>query len=93
MPAGGKRQFPSRQDGAARADFKRSGWMPALTAAALTAFWEKLSPGAFDGLDGWVAKVTRSAGSLGQQYLWAGGLQLGNRGQAHQLQGDGGFGR
>ena len=52
MPAGGKRLFLSRLEGAARADFERCGWMSALTAAAITAFWEELSPEAFDGLDG-----------------------------------------
>ncbi|MBY5974762.1 replication initiation protein [Ferrimonas balearica] len=47
-----KRLFLSRLEGAARDDFERYGWMSALNAAAITAFWEELSPGAFDDLDG-----------------------------------------
>ena len=38
------------EDAAARADFERHGWMSALNAQAIVAFWEEVSPGAFDGL-------------------------------------------
>jgi hypothetical protein len=38
------------EDAAARADFERHGWMSALNAQAIFAFWEELIPGAFDGL-------------------------------------------
>lgn len=33
-----------------RADFERHGWMSALNAQAIVAFWEDMYPGAFDGL-------------------------------------------
>ena len=46
-----KRLFMSRLQGAEREDFERHGWMSALNATAIAAFWEELSPGAFDGLD------------------------------------------
>lgn len=42
--------FIGRLSGAARDDFERHGWMSALNAEAIAAFWEELSPGAFDGL-------------------------------------------
>ncbi|MCR8550652.1 replication initiation protein [Salipiger sp. P9] len=46
-----KRLFLTRiEAGAAREDFERHGWMSALNAEAIAAFWEELSPGAFDGL-------------------------------------------
>ncbi len=35
-------------DPVARADFERHGWMSALNRAAIRAFWEDLSPGAFE---------------------------------------------
>ena len=35
-------------DAVARADFERHGWMSALNAQAIFAFWEALIPGAFD---------------------------------------------
>ncbi len=35
------------KDMAARSDFERHGWMSALNADAIRAFWEDLSPGAF----------------------------------------------
>ncbi|MGI3167219.1 replication initiation protein [Pseudooceanicola sp. 200-1SW] len=47
-----KRLFLSQLEGAARDDFERYGWMSALNAAAIQAFWEELSPGAFDDLAG-----------------------------------------
>lgn len=37
-------------DPAARADFERHGWMSALNAKAIFAFWEEVIPGVFDGL-------------------------------------------
>lgn len=43
-----KRLFGSRLEGAARDDFERHGWMSALNARAIEAFWEELVPGAFD---------------------------------------------
>ena len=46
-----KRLFMARLEGAAREDFERHGWMSALNAEAIVAFWTELSPGAFDGLD------------------------------------------
>lgn len=46
-----KRLFMARLDGARRDDFERHGWMSALNAEAIAAFWEELSPGAFDGID------------------------------------------
>ncbi|NIZ11320.1 replication initiation protein [Pseudooceanicola sp. HF7] len=45
-----KRLFLSQLEGAARDDFERYGWMSALNARAIIAFWEELSPGAFDGV-------------------------------------------
>lgn len=35
-------------DGAARADFERHGWMSALNTQAIFAFWQELEPGAFE---------------------------------------------
>ncbi|MGR3483191.1 replication initiation protein [Salipiger marinus] len=46
-----KRLFMARLGGARRDDFERHGWMSALNAEAIAAFWEELSPGAFDGID------------------------------------------
>ena len=46
-----KRLFMARLDGARRDDFERHGWMSALNAEAIAAFWEELSPGAFEGID------------------------------------------
>ena len=43
-----KRMFLSRLDGAARDDFERHGWMSALNAERIAAFWEELVPGAFE---------------------------------------------
>ena len=43
-----KRLFLTRLEGAQREDFERHGWMSALNADAIVAFWEDLSPGAFD---------------------------------------------
>lgn len=43
-----KRLFGSRLEGAARDDFERHGWMSALNARAIEAFWEELVPSAFD---------------------------------------------
>ncbi|MFZ7092633.1 replication initiation protein [Primorskyibacter sp. 2E233] len=37
-------------DSGKRADFERHGWMSALNAEAVFAFWEDLEPGAFDGI-------------------------------------------
>ncbi|NPD15987.1 replication initiation protein [Xinfangfangia sp. D13-10-4-6] len=45
-----RRLFQARLDGAARDDFERHGWMSAINAAAIVAFWEEVSPGAFEGL-------------------------------------------
>ncbi|MCV3273946.1 replication initiation protein [Roseobacter sinensis] len=46
-----KRLFLTSLDSAAaRADFERHGWMSALNAKAILAFWEDLYPGAFDGV-------------------------------------------
>lgn len=36
------------EDSAARADFERHGWMSALNAREIRAFWEDLAPGAFE---------------------------------------------
>ncbi|WP_112313354.1 replication initiation protein [Pseudogemmobacter bohemicus] len=47
-----RRLFLARLDGAARDDFERHGWMSALNAATILAFWEEVSPGAFDGIAG-----------------------------------------
>ena len=46
-----KQLFMARLDGPARADFERHGWMSALNAESIVAFWTELSPGAFDDLD------------------------------------------
>ncbi|SLN63022.1 Initiator Replication protein [Aquimixticola soesokkakensis] len=43
-----KRLFGSKLEGAARDDFERHGWMSALNARAIEAFWEDLVPGAFE---------------------------------------------
>ncbi|WP_418887896.1 replication initiation protein [Mesobacterium pallidum] len=43
-----KRMFLSRLDGAAREDFERHGWMSALNAEAIVAFWVDLSPEGFE---------------------------------------------
>ena len=44
-----KRLFAARlSDPAARLDFENHGWMSALNAAAIFAFWADLMPGAFD---------------------------------------------
>ncbi|WP_298976760.1 replication initiation protein [uncultured Roseobacter sp.] len=46
-----KRLFLARiEDLAARADFERHGWMSALNAQAVFAFWEEIMPGAFEEL-------------------------------------------
>lgn len=46
-----RRLFASRiEDGTARADFERHGWMSALNFAGIRSFWEEMSPGAFDDL-------------------------------------------
>lgn len=46
-----KRLFlASIDDPAARADFERHGWMSALNAQAVFAFWEEIMPGAFEEL-------------------------------------------
>lgn len=45
-----RRLFLARLEGAARDDFERHGWMSALNARAIAAFWQEVSPGAFDGL-------------------------------------------
>lgn len=42
-----KRLFMSRLSGALRDDFERHGWMSALNAAGIQAFWEDLDPGTF----------------------------------------------
>ena len=47
-----KRLFMARLEGGAREDFERHGWMSALNADAIAAFWEELSPGAFDAIGG-----------------------------------------
>ncbi|MDB6452868.1 replication initiation protein [Falsirhodobacter sp. 20TX0035] len=44
-----KRLFLSRLSGAPRDDFEKHGWMSALNAPAILAFWEDLHPGVFDG--------------------------------------------
>ncbi|EPX75426.1 replication initiation protein [Salipiger mucosus] len=46
-----KRLFMTRLEGSAREDFERHGWMSALNAEAIVAFWKELSPEAFDDLD------------------------------------------
>ncbi|WP_435310528.1 replication initiation protein [Primorskyibacter sedentarius] len=46
-----KRLFLARLEGSRRDDFERHGWMSALNADAIVAFWSELSPGAFDDLD------------------------------------------
>ncbi|TQS70927.1 replication initiation protein [Rhodobacteraceae bacterium] len=43
-----RRLFQSKLEGAARDDFERHGWMSALNAAAIKAFWVELVPDAFD---------------------------------------------
>lgn len=43
-----RRMFLSRLSGAAHDDFERHGWMSALNAEAIRAFWEEMHPGAFD---------------------------------------------
>lgn len=44
-----RRLFMSMIDGAdARADFERHGWMSALNTEAIKAFWEEMSPSAFE---------------------------------------------
>lgn len=42
-----RRLFLSRLEGVLRDDFERHGWMSALNAAAIRAFWEELNPRAF----------------------------------------------
>ena len=42
-----KRLFMARLDGAARLDFEKHGWMSALNAVGVLAFWEELMPEAF----------------------------------------------
>jgi len=42
-----KRLFTARLDGAARLDFEKHGWMSALNAETIFAFWDELMPGAF----------------------------------------------
>jgi hypothetical protein len=42
-----KRLFMARLDGAARLDFEKHGWMSALNAVGVFAFWEELMPEAF----------------------------------------------
>lgn len=42
-----KRLFMGRLEGAARLDFEKHGWMSALNAEAVFAFWEELMPEAF----------------------------------------------
>ncbi|KAA2311756.1 replication initiation protein [Puniceibacterium sp. HSS470] len=46
-----KRLFLSRLSGTARNDFERYGWMSALNARDIIAFWQDLIPGAFDGIE------------------------------------------
>ncbi|MBB5723908.1 hypothetical protein FHS72_003555 [Loktanella ponticola] len=43
-----KRLFMARLDGAARLDFEKHGWMSALNAEGIFAFWEELMPEAFE---------------------------------------------
>ncbi len=43
-----RRLFLAKLQGAARDDFERHGWMSALNAAAIRAFWADLHPGLFD---------------------------------------------
>jgi hypothetical protein len=47
-----RRMFLSRLEGAARDDFERHGWMSALNAERIAAFWEELVPGAFEAEEG-----------------------------------------
>jgi len=42
-----KRLFMARLEGAARLDFEKHGWVSALNAEGVFAFWEELMPGAF----------------------------------------------
>ncbi|RRH70094.1 replication initiation protein [Falsigemmobacter faecalis] len=46
-----RRLFMARLEGTARDDFEKHGWMSALNVKAIAAFWEEVSPGAFDGLE------------------------------------------
>ena len=46
-----RRLFMARLEGASRDDFERHGWMSALNADAIAAFWDEVSPGAFDGIE------------------------------------------
>ena len=46
-----RRLFMARLEGATRDDFERHGWMSALNADAIAAFWDEVSPGAFDGIE------------------------------------------
>ena len=39
------------ENGAARADFERFGWMSALNARAILQFWEEMDPGIYDGIE------------------------------------------
>jgi len=43
-----KRLFLGRLEGAARLDFEKHGWMSALNAEAVFAFWQELMPEAFE---------------------------------------------
>lgn len=46
-----RRLFLARlDDPAAHADFERHGWMSALNAQAIFAFWDELAPGSFDNI-------------------------------------------
>ena len=47
-----RRLFLARLEGSVRDDFERHGWMSALNAEAIAAFWDEVSPGAFDGIEG-----------------------------------------
>ncbi|WP_124084782.1 replication initiation protein [Pseudogemmobacter humi] len=47
-----RRMFLARLSGPRHDDFERHGWMSALNAEAIAAFWEEVSPGAFDGTEG-----------------------------------------
>lgn len=42
-----KRMFLARTSGAARQDFEMHGWMSALNAEAILAFWDSVEPGVF----------------------------------------------
>ena len=47
-----KRLFLNRiEDAAARADFERFGWMSALNARAILAFWQEFDPEIFEGIE------------------------------------------